>query len=129
MSPVRVSIARMGLKRAAFQSRFNTVHGNQDSPADAQHADFLVSYAVVNRPHTHAESLGGLCFREGYGAIHFRVFGRRRGGSRPGRMQSLDFLPDGGSDCVENRFRELIQRKDLMVVVELNYKFYRHEFR
>ena len=103
----------MGLKRAAFQSHFNTVHGNQDSPADAQHADFLVSYTVVDRPHTHAESLGGLCFRERYRATYFRVFGRRRDGSRPGRMQPIEFLPDGSSDCFENRFRELIQGKDL----------------
>jgi hypothetical protein len=84
MSRVRVSIARVCLKRTGFQGCFNTVHGNQDSAADAQHADFLLSYAVVDRPHTHAETLGGLCFRERYRATYFRILGRRRGGSRPG---------------------------------------------
>jgi hypothetical protein len=128
-SRVRVSIGRMRLKRTAFQSRFNTAHGNQDSPADAQYADFLLSYAVVDRAHTHAKSLGGLCFRERYRATYFRVFGRRRGGSRAGRVQPFDFLADGSSDCFENRFRELIQGKDLTVIVELNNKIDRHESR
>jgi hypothetical protein len=44
-------------------------------------------------------------------------------------MEPLDFLPDGSSDCFENRFRELIQGKDLTVVVDLNNKFYWHAFR
>src|SRR5579859_7603295 len=116
----------MCLKRTAFQSRFNTVHGNQDSPADAQHADFLMSYAVVNRPHTHAKRPGGLCFRERYRTIYFRILGRRRGGSRPGRMQPLDFLPDGSPDCFENRFRELVQGKDLTLAIDLNNKLDSH---
>ena len=119
----------MRLKGTAFQGCFNTVHGNQDSPADAQYADFLLSYTVVDRAQTHAESLGGLCFRERYRAAYFRVFGRRRGGSRAGRVQPFDFLADGSSDCFENRFRELIKGKDLTVVVEFNNKFYRHGFR
>ena len=50
-------------------------------------------------------------------------------GSRPGRMQPLDFLPHGSPDCFEKRFRELIQGKDLAVVVEFNNKFYRRESR
>jgi hypothetical protein len=67
MSAIRVWIPRMRLKRTAFQSRFNTVHGNQDSPADAQHVDFLVSYTVVDRPHTHAESQAACVFESATG--------------------------------------------------------------
>ena len=126
MSGVRVSIATVCLKRTAFENRFNSVHGNQDSPADAQHADFLLSDTVVDRPHTHAKSLGGLCFRKRYRTTYFRVFGRRSGGSRPGRMQPLDFLADGSSDCFENRLRELIQGKDLTLAIDLNNKFDSH---
>jgi len=90
MWPVRGSIVGMCLKGTAFQGRFNTVHWNQDSPADPQHTDSLLSDAVVDRPHAHAESLGGLCFRERYGVIHFRVFGGRRYEWRVQRKAELE---------------------------------------
>ncbi len=74
----------MCLKRAAFQSRFDTVHGNQDTAADPQHTDFLLGDAVVDRAHTHAESLGGLCFRDRNGAIYVRVLAGGVAGVAPG---------------------------------------------